>query len=53
MSDLLVFFKKSSGQVHFVLGGDDDETSVRTLTDPYRKVLQRGGIDSFVMAVSK
>ncbi len=40
-------------QVHFILGGDDDETNVRTLADPRRKILQRGGIDAFVMAVPK
>ncbi len=40
-------------QVHFVLASDDDETTVRTLADPHRKILQRGGIDAFVMAVPK
>ncbi len=40
-------------QVHFVIGGDDDETSVRTFADPHRKILQRGGIDAFIMAVPK
>jgi polycystin 1L2 len=40
-------------QVHFVLSGDSDETRVRTLTDPHRKVFQRGGIDGFIMAVPK
>ena len=40
-------------QVHFVLGGDDDETQVRTLDDAQRKILQRGGIDAFIMAVPR
>ena len=40
-------------QVHFILAGDDDETQVRTLADPHRKILQRGGIDAFVMTVPK
>ncbi len=40
-------------QVHLVISGDDDETGTRTLEDPHRKVLQRGGIDSFIMAVPK
>jgi hypothetical protein len=39
--------------VHFILGGDSDETTIRTLADPYRKILQRGGIDAFIMAVPK
>ncbi|CAM2704890.1 unnamed protein product [Rotaria socialis] len=55
---ILVFtgFRKDSGtssKVHFVISGDDEETGVRTLEDPKRKVLQRGGIDSFIMAVPK
>ncbi|CAM4771183.1 unnamed protein product [Rotaria magnacalcarata] len=55
---ILVFtgFRKDSGtssKVHFIISGDDDETGVRTLEDPKRKVLQRGGIDSFIMAVPK
>jgi hypothetical protein len=36
-----------------VLGGDDDETTVRTFTDPHRKIFQRGGIDAFIMSVPK
>jgi hypothetical protein len=38
-------------QVQFVIAGEQDETTVRTLADPSRRVLQRGGIDSFLMAV--
>jgi len=33
--------------------GDNDETHVRTFADPHRTVLQRGGIDAFIMAVPK
>ncbi len=36
-----------------MLAGEEDETSVRTLADPHRKILQRGGIDAFIMAVPK
>ncbi|CAF3969202.1 unnamed protein product, partial [Adineta steineri] len=43
----------TDSNVHFVLYGDDDETHIRTLADPHRKILQRGGIDSFIMAVPK
>ncbi|CAF1690248.1 unnamed protein product, partial [Adineta ricciae] len=41
----------TNSKVHFILAGDDDETQVRTLADPHRKILQRGGIDAFVMTV--
>jgi len=55
---ILVFTgqRKDSGtksKVHFVISGDNDTTSIRTFHDPYRKILQRGGIDSFIMAVPK
>ena len=35
------------------MAGDDDETRVRTLSDPQRPILGRGGIDAFIMAVPK
>ena len=43
----------TKSKVHFVLSGDDDETQVRTLADSKRSILQRGGIDAFVMTVPK
>ncbi|CAF3507643.1 unnamed protein product [Rotaria sordida] len=54
---IIVFtgFRKDAGtnsKVHFVISGDD-ETGVRTFEDPHRKILQRGSIDSFIMAVPK
>lgn len=48
--------RKDSGtksKVYFILSGDDDETKVRHLNDSKRTILQRGGIDSFIMAVPK
>jgi hypothetical protein len=36
-----------------VLSGDEDTTHIRTFADPHRKILQRGGIDAFVLAVPK
>ena len=42
-----------SSKVHFVIGGNDDQTAIRTFSDPHRKIFQRGGIDSFIMAVPK
>jgi hypothetical protein len=43
----------TKSNVHFVLSGDDDETQVRTFADPHRQILQRGGVDAFIMAVPK
>ena len=40
-------------KVYFIISGDNEETGVRTLEDPHRKILQRGSIDSFIMAVPK
>ncbi len=45
--------RKNAGtkfKVHFILS---DDTQVRTFADPNRKVLQRDGIDAFIMAVPK
>ncbi|CAF5017167.1 unnamed protein product, partial [Rotaria sp. Silwood1] len=39
--------------VYFILSGNDNETQIRTLADPHRTILQRGGIDAFIMAVPK
>ena len=48
--------RKDSGtksKVYFILSGDQDETKVRSLSDSKRSILQRGGIDSFIMTVPK
>ena len=55
---ILVFtgHRKDAGtksKVHFVVWGNNDQTGVRTLDDPHRKIFQRGGIDGFVMSVPK
>jgi hypothetical protein len=55
---ILVFTgqRKDAGtksKVHFILTGDKDDTPVRTFADPHRQILQRGGIDAFIMAVPK
>ncbi|CAF4173255.1 unnamed protein product, partial [Adineta steineri] len=42
---------ETNSNVHFIIYGDNDETHIRTLADSQRKILQRGGIDSFIMAV--
>jgi len=56
--EIIVFTgqRKDSGtksNVHFVLSGNKDQTHVRTFSDSYRKIFQRGGIDAFIMAVPK
>ncbi|CAM4949155.1 unnamed protein product [Rotaria socialis] len=43
----------TKSRVHFIVAGDNDETQIRTFADPQRKILQRGGIDAFIMAVPK
>ena len=55
---ILVFtgHRKDAGtksRVHFILSGDTDDTSVRTFSCSDRTILQRDGVDAFVMAVSK
>ncbi|CAF1677637.1 unnamed protein product, partial [Adineta steineri] len=43
----------TNSNVHFIVYGDNDETHIRTLADSQRRILQRGGIDPFIMAVPK
>lgn len=43
----------TNSNVHFVLGGDDDETGIRTFCDSKRKLFQRSSIDVFLLAVPK
>lgn len=56
---ILVFtgHRKNAGtqsKVHFILYGDQEQTPIRTLNEKSQgKVLQRNGIDGFVMSVPK
>ncbi|XP_023225224.1 uncharacterized protein LOC111626157 [Centruroides sculpturatus] len=43
----------TDSQVHFILSGEDDETSVRTFGDSKRKIFRRGAMDTFVMSVAR
>lgn len=43
----------TDSRVNFILSGDDDETDVRCLQDPNRKLFRRGAQDIFVMAVAR
>lgn len=56
--EIIVFTgqRKDSGtesKVHFVIGGDQDETQIRIFSDSNRKIFQRGEINAFVMSVPK
>ncbi|CAF3361707.1 unnamed protein product [Rotaria sp. Silwood1] len=42
----------TKSKVHFVLSGSDDETDIRKLTAD-RRILDRGNVDSFIMAVPR
>ncbi|CAF1000565.1 unnamed protein product [Adineta steineri] len=43
----------TDSKVYFVLSGDNDQTQIRLFSDPHRKIFQRGGINSFIIAVPK
>nr|XP_002732126.1 PREDICTED: polycystic kidney disease protein 1-like 2-like [Saccoglossus kowalevskii] len=54
--EVVVFTGRRKGggtdsKVGFILSGDNDETDVRMLSDEQRKILRRGAVDSFLMAV--
>ncbi|CAF1090184.1 unnamed protein product [Adineta ricciae] len=56
--EIIVFTgqRKDAGtksNVQFILCGNDHQTRIRTLIDPQRSILQRGGIDAFLMSVPK
>ena len=43
----------TKSKVHLIVAGDENESEVRTLCGSDRKMFERGGIDGFVMSVSK
>ncbi|CAF1545398.1 unnamed protein product, partial [Adineta steineri] len=43
----------TDSKVYFVLSGENDQTHTRLFADPHRKLFQRGGINSFIIAVPK
>ncbi|CAF4146964.1 unnamed protein product, partial [Adineta steineri] len=43
----------TDSKVYFVLSGNNDQTHIRLFADPHRKLFQRGGINSFIIAVPK
>ena len=55
---ILVFtgHRQGSGtksRVQFILSGDDNQTQVRTFSNPHRSIFERRGIDAFIMSVPK
>ncbi|XP_068233382.1 polycystin-1-like [Palaemon carinicauda] len=56
--EMLVFTGNVKGAqteslVQFTVAGENDETDVRTLADSKRKILRKGAVDVFVMAVPR
>ncbi|XP_063961569.1 polycystin family receptor for egg jelly-like [Lytechinus pictus] len=43
----------TTARVHIIITGDHNDSGVRTLHDPKRKVLQSGGVDSFLLTSSR
>jgi len=43
----------TKSKVHFILSGEKGDTQIRIFDDSHREIFQRGGIDSFIMAVPK
>ena len=43
----------TKSKVHFILSGEKNETQIRTFSNSYREIFQRGGVDAFIMAVPK
>ena len=43
----------TDSKIQFILSGEEEETGVRTLEDPFRPAFRRGDTNSFVMAVPK
>ncbi|CAF4435552.1 unnamed protein product, partial [Adineta steineri] len=50
---ILLKFDHADSRVYFVLSGENDQTHTRLFSDPHRKIFQRGGINSFIIAVPK
>ena len=46
-----IFVVGTTAKVSMIFSGDEDETPPRLIFDDKKPVLQRGGIDSFIMAV--
>ena len=43
----------TTSKVQFILTGEDDETDVRTLSDPTKNFFTKGALDTFLMSVEK
>ena len=47
------FHTGTTAKVSMIFSGDEDETPPRLIFDDKKPVLERGGIDSFIMAVPR
>ena len=43
----------TESKVQFILTGEDDETQIRTLSDPDKNFFKKGALDTFLMSVPK
>lgn len=50
---LILLIIKCKLKIHFILTGDNDETSVQSIENSKKRFFQRGSIDSFIFSVPK
>ena len=43
----------TESKVQFVLTGEDNETQIRTLSEPDKNFFRKGAVDTFLMSVDK
>ena len=43
----------TESKVQFIVTGEDNESQVRTLSDPTRSFFKKGSLDTFLMSVDK
>ena len=43
----------TESKVQFVLTGEDNETQIRTLSEPDKNFFKKGAVDTFLMSVDK
>ena len=43
----------TESKVQFILTGEENETQIRTLSDPTKKFFKKNSLDTFLMSVDK
>ena len=43
----------TESKVQFILTGEEDETQIRTLSDPSKQFFKKGSLDTFVMTTDR